>query len=212
MLKTTLDQYNNAGYQPGRSAFVRLLWYLVNSLFFQSTLFPINRLKVGLLRLFGAQVGNGVTIKPSVTIKYPWRLSIGSHAWIGEKVWIDNLADVCIGSHVCLSQGAMLLTGSHDYKQPTFDLMTGRILLEDGVWIGAQAVVCPGVIGRSHSVLSVNSVATTYLAAYKVYQGNPAVVKRDRLPATPASLEVDSNPKPAYAEEPAQAAALLQDT
>lgn len=181
MLKTTLDQYDNAWYQPGKSAFVRLLWYFVNSLIFQSSLFPVNSLKLGLLRLFGAQVGQGVVIKPSVTIKYPWRLSIGSHVWIGEKVWIDNLADVGIGSHVCISQGAMLLTGSHNYKQPTFDLMLGKIVLDEGVWIGAQAVVCPGVIGRSHSVLSVNSVATAHLEAFKIYQGNPAVVKRDRV-------------------------------
>ncbi len=181
MLKTTLDQYDNTWYQPGRSAFVRLLWYFVNSLFFQSSLFPINSLKVGLLRLFGAQVGQGVTIKPAVTIKYPWRLRIGSYAWIGEKVWIDNLADVHIGSHVCLSQGAMLLTGSHNYKRPAFDLMLRKIVLEEGVWIGAQAVVCPGVIGESHSVLSVNSVATVRLEAYKIYQGNPAIVKRDRV-------------------------------
>ena len=181
MLKTTLDQYENSWYQPGKSALVQLLWYFVNSLFFQSSLFPINGLKTGLLRMFGAQVGQGVIIKPAVNIKYPWRLSIGDYVWIGEKVWIDNLVDVHIGSNACISQGAMLLTGSHNYKQPTFDLMTGSILLEEGVWIGAQSVVCPGVRCGSHSVLSVSSVATTNLKAYKIYQGNPAIIKRDRV-------------------------------
>ncbi len=181
MIKTTLDQYDNAWYQPGQSALVRLLWYLVNSLIFQSSLFPINSLKIGLLRLFGARVGQGVVIKPSVTIKYPWRLSIGSHVWIGERVWIDNLADVRIDSQVCISQGAMLLTGSHNYKRATFDLSLGKIVLEEGVWIGAQAVVCPGVTAHSHSVLSVSSVATGTLEAYTMYQGNPASPKRARV-------------------------------
>ncbi|MEQ9441775.1 MAG: WcaF family extracellular polysaccharide biosynthesis acetyltransferase [Cyclobacteriaceae bacterium] len=181
MLKTTLDQYENSWYQPGKSALVQLLWYFVNSLFFQSSLFPINGLKTGLLRMFGAQVGQGVIIKPAVNIKYPWRLSIGDYVWIGEKVWIDNLVEVHIGSNTCISQGAMLLTGSHNYKRPTFDLMTGSILLEEGVWIGAQSVVCPGVRCGSHSVLSVSSVATTNLKAYKIYQGNPASIKRDRV-------------------------------
>ena len=181
MLKTTLNQYDNSWYQPGRSALVRLSWYFVNCVFFQSALLPFNALKVYLLRLFGARVGRGATIKPSVNIKYPWRLRVGDHVWIGEGVWIDNLADVTISNQVCLSQGAMLLTGSHDYKRPTFDLITGDITLEEGVWVGARAVVCPGVTCGSHSVLSVNSVATTHLEAYKVYQGNPAVAKRERI-------------------------------
>lgn len=180
MHKTALNLYDNAWYQLGKSAFVRLLWYYVNFLFFQSNWLPLSSVKVLLLRLFGAQVGQGVTIKPSVNIKYPWRLSIGDHVWIGENVWIDNLANVHIGSHVCISQGAMLLTGSHNYKQPTFDLMIGDIVLEDGVWIGAQAVVCPGITCHSHSVLAVSSVATADLKPYMIYQGNPAIAKRKR--------------------------------
>ena len=194
MLKTTLDQYDNSGYQPGGNPITRLLWYFVNSLIFRSALFPINSLKVRLLRGFGATVGRGVTIKPAVNIKYPWRLRVGDHVWIGEQVWIDNLADVVLGNHVCLSQGAMLLTGSHHYKRPTFDLITGKITLEDGVWIGAQAVVCPGVVGQSHSVLSVHSVATSPLEAYTIYQGNPAVPKRKRViqePASPSRMHAD---------------------
>lgn len=181
MLKTDLHSYDNRWYQPGKTSWVRLLWYLINGFVFQSNCFPVNRLKVWLLRGFGASVGMGVVIKPSVNIKYPWRLSIGDHVWIGEKVWIDNLTQVQIGSHVCISQGAMLLTGSHNYKEPGFDLLVKEIVLEDGVWIGAKAVVCPGVRCHSHSVLSVSSVATSDLKAYMIYQGNPASIKRHRI-------------------------------
>ena len=85
-----------------------------------------------------------------------------------------------IGSHVCLSQGVMLLTGNHNYTKPTFDLMVGKIILEDGVWLGALSVVCPGVTCGSHSVLSVGSVATKDLEAYGIYQGNPAMKVRER--------------------------------
>ena len=137
-------------------------------------------LLIRLLKAFGAKVGVGVVIKPSVSIKYPCILSIGNHVWIGENVWIDNLTDVTIGSHVCLSQGVMLLTGNHNYTKPTFDLMVGKIILEDGVWLGALSVVCPGVTCGSHSVLSVGSVATKDLEAYGIYQGNPAMKVRER--------------------------------
>lgn len=131
--------------------------------------------------MFGAEVGTNVLIKPSVNIKYPWRLKIGNHVWIGENVWIDNLTNVTIADHVCVSQGAMLLTGNHNYKKPTFDLIVGEIVLEEGVWIGAKSTVCSGVTCRSHAVLSVNSVATNDLEPYHIYVGNPCEKVRERI-------------------------------
>lgn len=131
--------------------------------------------------MFGAHVGKGVVIKPHVRIKYPWRMVIGNHVWIGEDVWIDNLAKVVIGDNCCLSQGAFLLCGNHDYSKTTFDLIIGEIHLEEGVWIGAKSIVCPGVTCRSHAVLAVGSVATKDLDAYGIYQGNPALKVRERI-------------------------------
>ncbi len=180
-MKTDLSSFNNKWYQPG-SKFKILLWYFTNVLFFQNTLIPSSGLKISLLKFFGATIGKGVVIKPGVNIKYPWMLKIGNHSWIGEKVWIDNLAEVKIGNNVCVSQGAMLLCGNHNYKKTTFDLIVKEIVLEDGVWIGAQCIVCPGVICHSHSILSVNSVANKEMEAYSIYQGNPAVKVRQRIP------------------------------
>jgi putative colanic acid biosynthesis acetyltransferase WcaF len=177
---TDLSTYNNDWYKPGASGLKRMLWYFTNIIFFKSGLFPINGLKTFLLRSFGAKIGKGLILKPVVNIKYPWKLRIGDHCWIGENVWIDNLAFVSLGDHVCLSQNAMLLTGNHDYKKSTFDLMIGEIVLENGVWIGAHAIVSPGVNCFSHSVLAVNSVATKDLDAYGIYQGNPAQKIKER--------------------------------
>lgn len=180
MLTTDLSKYDNSSYQPGAGSLKRLLWYYVNIFFFKSALWPSSGLKCKLLRLFGAKIGKGVNIKPSVNIKYPWRLTVGDYTWIGENSWIDNLDDVVIGKHCCISQGAMLLTGNHNYRLSTFDLMTGKIVLEDGAWVGAFSIVCPGVTCKSHSLLAVNSVAVRNLAAYTIYQGNPAVKVRER--------------------------------
>jgi putative colanic acid biosynthesis acetyltransferase WcaF len=178
--KVSLASYNNSWYDPGAGGLKRFTWYFINVLFFINPLFPFSFVKVVLLRLFGARIGSGVVIKPSVNIKYPWLLEVGSHVWIGEKVWIDNLALVKIEDNVCISQGAMLLTGNHHYRKATFDLITSGIKLEEGSWVGAFAIVCPGVICRTHSVLSVNSVATETLDPYWVYKGNPAVKTRER--------------------------------
>ena len=178
-----LSRYDNSWYRPG-PAWKRLAWYLVNAVFFLNPLNPSSGLKAWWLRVFGARVGRGVVIKPGVNVKYPWFLTIGDHVWIGENVWIDNLADVSLGAHVCLSQGALLLTGNHDFKAPAFDLRVRPIVLEDGVWIGARAVVCPGVHAQSHAVLTVGSVATQNLDAYGIYQGNPAARVKQRVIAT----------------------------
>ena len=109
MNSVQLDQYNNDSYKPG-STLKKTLWYFTNILFFKTLLpFP-SSFKVKLLKLFEAKVGNGIVMKPDVNIKYPWFLEIGDDCWIGEGVWIDNLAKVTIGNNVVLSQGAYLLT------------------------------------------------------------------------------------------------------
>lgn len=158
----------------------RFLWYYLNALVFKTSLLPISSFKVFLLRSFGAKVGKGITIKPGVNIKYPWNLIIGNQTWIGENVWIDSLVLVIIGDHVCLSQGAVILTGSHDYKKTSFNLITNSVILENGVWICAGAIVNSGVTACSHAVLTAGSVANKNLEAFYVYQGNPAVKIRVR--------------------------------
>lgn len=181
MQQTDLSIYNNSPYHPGGNAVKRILWFYINACFFKTSIFPISWLKVWLLRLSGAEIGKNVVIKPCVNIKYPWLLNVGDHSWIGEAVWIDNLVMVNIGKHVCLSQGAMLLTGSHNYKSTAFNLITGNITLEDGVWIGAGAIVNHSVRVSSHAVLTAGSVATKDLEPYFIYQGNPAQKIRPRL-------------------------------
>jgi putative colanic acid biosynthesis acetyltransferase WcaF len=180
MLKTNLRSYNNHPYHPGGSMVKRVLWHYINAFVFKSSLFPVYGLKVSLLRLFGANIGKQVEIKPNVNIKYPWNLTIADEVWIGEEVWIDNLVMITIGSNVCLSQGALLLTGSHNYKKSSFDLITGHIILEEGAWIGAKAIVNQGITIGSHTVLAAGSVATKNLEAYAIYQGNPATRIRER--------------------------------
>ena len=179
-MKTDLSKYNNDWYNPGNK-FIRFLWFFVNVFFLQSKLCPFNNVKVFLLRIFGAKVGSNVIIKPGVNIKYPWKLIIGNNVWIGEKVWIDNLGLITINNNVCISQEAMLICGNHNYKKSSFDLIVKNIMVKEGVWIGAKAIVCPGVVCNSHSVLTIGSVATNNLEEYTIYSGNPASEVKKRI-------------------------------
>lgn len=179
MIKTDLSKYNNSWYKPG-GFFKRTTWYFINVLFFINPLNPSSRIKILLLKIFGAEIGKGVVVKQGVNIKYPWKLQIEDYSWIGENVWIDNLDQVRIGKNCCLSQGVLLLCGNHNYNKQTFDLMIGCITLEDGVWIGAQSILGPNTICKSHSVLSIQSASTGVLDEYSIYRGNPATKIKDR--------------------------------
>ncbi|HIF9217878.1 TPA: WcaF family extracellular polysaccharide biosynthesis acetyltransferase [Photobacterium damselae] len=174
-----LDKYHSN--YKNVNLIIRLLWVVLSIVFFENKLpIPI-KIKIIILNLFGAKVSKSVVIKPNVKIKYPWNLTIGNYSWIGEYVWIDNLAKVDIGSNCCVSQGAYLLTGNHNYKKTTFDLIISDIEIKEGAWIGAQSIVCPGVTVNKLAVLSVGSVANKNLLANGIYQGNPAILKKERV-------------------------------
>ena len=159
---------------------MRVFWYFTNILVFKSSFFNSYSIKRILLKVFGAKIGKNVIIKPNVNIKYPWKLQLGDHVWIGEGAWIDNLDSVIIGDHCCVSQGALLICGNHDYTKVTFDLVVKPIVLEDGVWIGAKSVVCPGVVARTHAILTAGSTISKDMQAYSIYRGNPAEKVKSR--------------------------------
>lgn len=153
------------------------LWLLCDGVFVRSWL-PGSRWRVAALRAFGAQVGKGVVIKPGVAIKFPWKLRVGDHCWIGERVWIDNLAPVTIGSNVCLSQGAYLCTGSHDWAKASFDLRVAPIEIKDRVWVCARSTIAPGTVVGEGAVISLGSVFSGVASEWTVYRGTNAVSVR----------------------------------
>lgn len=182
-----LSAFRAGGFERGRPRWVEAAWLCCQAVLF-STWLPGSRWRVGLLRLFGARVGNGVVIKPGARVKFPWRLKIGDHSWIGERAWLDDLCEISIGSNCCISQGAYLCTGNHDWSDPSFGLILKPIVLCDGSWVGAHAVVCLGVTLGEQAVAAAGSVVTKDIPEFEIHAGNPAAYKRRRiLPASPRS-------------------------
>lgn len=179
--KVRLVDFKGFQFDKGASKRKQALWYFVNALFVRASWNPFMGIKIFLLRLFGAKIGKGLIIKNNVTVKSPWNLIVGDYCWIGENVWIDNLDRVVIGSNVCISQGAMLLTGNHDYTVSNMPYRNAPINIVDGAWIGAKTVVCPGVVVHGNAILTVGSVATKDMEENGIYQGNPARLLRKRI-------------------------------
>lgn len=178
--KVDLAGFSTGNFDKGAGRMKIMLWYMVNALIVRAAWNPLMGLKISFLRMFGAKIGKGVVIKNDVRIKSPWYLTVGDNCWLGENCWIDNLDRVTIGSNVCISQGAMLLTGNHDYKVATMPYRNAPVVIEDGAWIGANSTVCPGVTVHRNAILTVGSIVTKDMDASGIYQGNPAVKIRTR--------------------------------
>lgn len=154
---------------------------MISLIVFQSGWFPFYGVKRWLLRVFGASVGRGVVLKPHVRIKFPWCCQLGNDCWIGEDVWIDNLANVQIANDVCLSQGAYLCTGSHDHRSTTFDLIVKPIVIEEQAWVAARSVVLQGVTIGQGAVVAAGSVVTGDVESGMIVGGSPCRVIGERV-------------------------------
>jgi putative colanic acid biosynthesis acetyltransferase WcaF len=174
-----LDIYDNGSFDRGRPKWVEALWLFADWLLIRSAL-PGSTHRRIILRMFGARIGKGAAIKPGVRVKFPWRLMVGDFSWIGEDVWIDNLTDVTIGSHCCVSQTAYLCTGSHDWASPDFKLIVRPIHIGNHAWVAARGVVGPGVTLGEGSVLTIGSVATSNLQPWSIHSGVPAKIIKAR--------------------------------
>ena len=181
-----LSRPDNSELVRGRPLLVEALWYFVGLPLLSSHCITSSRFRAALLRIFGAQVGKGVCIKPRLRVKFPWYLTIGDYSWIGEDVWIDNLAEVRIGAHTCVSQGVYLCTGNHDWSHRHMKLQRRPIVVGQGVWIAARALICPGIEIGDGAIVSAGSVVSRNVPAFEIHGGNPARLVRRRRMTEPA--------------------------
>jgi len=188
-----LSQFDNRSFDRGASRLKEALWVLARCLFFLNGFPWPSGFRVRLLRLFGAKVGRGVVIRSEVNIWLPWRLELGDHVWLGEEVFILNLAPVRIESNVCISQRVFLCTGSHDFYREDFALVTEPITIKPGSWIAAQAFVGPGVTIGPDSVVSAGSVVMDDVPPGVLVRGNPAQVVKVITPPAIKPNPTESN-------------------
>ncbi len=174
-----LASFDNLWFKPGRSRPVQVLWFFLGAPLLRSFL-PFSGWRMAILRLFGARIGAGVVLKPGLRVKYPWRLTVGNDTWIGEDCWIDNLGPISVGNDVCISQGAYLCTGNHDWSDPAFGLIVKPIILANGSWVGARSMICPGVTVHECGIAAAGSVVSKDVPAFEIHAGNPAAFVRTR--------------------------------
>ena len=167
-------------WHPGAPLLLQILWLCLGAPLLAARWLPGSAWRVALLRLSGARIGVGCRIKPGLRVKFPWRLVAGNHCWLAEDTWIDNLARVQLGDRVCLSQGAYLCTGNHNFRSPDFDLQLGPIRIDSDAWIAARAVLAPGTAVGAGAVVALGAVVSGAVPEGAIVRGNPAVVVGNR--------------------------------
>lgn len=152
-----LGGFTGTGYDKGRPVAVQAAWFVVLNLVFMKWWCPA-WLRVTLLRAFGAHVGSGVLVRHRVRVLWPWKLTVGDDVWIGEGAWILNVDPVLIENDVCVSQEALLCSGSHDRLSPTFEFDNAPIVLRRGCWIAARSTVLRGADVPAGAVVGAGTV------------------------------------------------------
>lgn len=156
-------------------------WWLVQSSFFALSPQFAYKWRNFLLKSFGAKIGRGVIIRPSVKVTYPWRLTIGDNSWIGDNVELYTLGEIEIGNDVVISQRSYICTGSHEYQKETFDIYAKKITIEDQVWLATDVYIAPGLTVGKGAVIGARSSVFKNMPAEMICIGSPAKPVRHRL-------------------------------
>ncbi len=159
----------------------RAIWMLMGRPMFRMSFHNWYNFRARLLRLFGARIGKGVAIRPTVKIEVPWMIQIDDDATIGDHAILYGLGPIKIGKRTIVSQYAHLCAGTHDYADRTFKLIRSPITVGDDAWIGADAFIGPGVTVGRLSVVGARSSAYKSLPEAQVCVGNPAKPIKERM-------------------------------
>jgi putative colanic acid biosynthesis acetyltransferase WcaF len=168
-----LRRYDQSWFDRGRPGWYILLWWLVQAVVFPLTPHSAHAIRVRVLRLFGAKLGQGVSIRPTARFTYPWKVTIGDYSWIGDDVVLYSLDQITIGAHCVISQKTYLCTGSHDIHDPAFGLQTAPIAIGNGAWVATDCFVAPGVEIGANAVVGARSTVLKSLPNQQVCWGSP---------------------------------------
>lgn len=128
------------------------------------------------LKGFLNKIGRHITIESNVFLGNGRDIELGNYVQINEDCWIRN---VRIGDYCMIAPRVMILNYGHNTggKEPM--IFQGvrkyeQTVIEDDVWIGAAAIIMPGVKIGTGSIIAAGSIVTKSVERYSVVGGNPA--------------------------------------
>jgi maltose O-acetyltransferase len=124
-------------------------------------------------------VGEDVEIRPPIFVDYGRHIRIGARTFINFGLTALDVAAIAIGEDVLMGPNVQLLTPIHpiapEPRRAKWEAAL-PITIEDNVWIGGLAVICPGVTVGQDSVIGAGTVVTKNVPPGSIAVGNPARV------------------------------------
>jgi putative colanic acid biosynthesis acetyltransferase WcaF len=172
---------------PLGNKLARVAWGVVYLLLFRFSPTPCFGWRRLLLRAFGARIARTAKVYPSARIWAPWNLTMEAGAVVGPEVYCYSVGPIELGVDSTTSYRTFLCTASHDIHDPARPLVIGRIRLERGAYLFADAFIGMNVTVGEAAVVAARAVVVRDVGPYDVVAGNPArVVGRRRLPGAHA--------------------------
>jgi maltose O-acetyltransferase len=134
-----------------------------------------------LLRERLAAVGDGAVIRPPFHCDYGFNIRLGTGVFLNFNCVILDVVTVTIGARTQIAPGVQILTADHprDAETRRTGLEFGRpVHIGENVWIGAGALILPGVTIGDDALIGAGSVVTRDVPRFVLCAGNPAVVIR----------------------------------
>ena len=163
-----------------KEAIMIRIWEVVWTLFVRWLPTPFYRWHIFLLNLFGAHISGHPFIAPTARIYAPWLLTVGDRSCIATRSEIYNLGPVIIKERVTIAQYAYICNGSHDLSDNKLPLVVGDVVIDNDVFIGARAIILPGLHLCRYSVVGAGAVLTQNTTDFGIYAGNPARFIKER--------------------------------
>lgn len=136
---------------------------------------------LALLRERLGSVGDGALIRPPFHCDYGWNIHLGAGAFVNFGCVILDVAQVHIGERAQIGPNVQLLAADHPRDAATRDagLEYGRpVRIGRNAWIGAGALILPGVSVGDDAIVGAGSVVTRDVPAGATVVGNPARPRR----------------------------------
>ena len=159
---------------------LRLLWETTWTLLCVWTPKPLNPWRLFWLRVFGAHIHGTPFVHQRARIAIPWHLTLHDRSCIGDRANLYSLGEIEIGARATVAQEVYLSTGSHDFDEPGFRLVTAKITIGEDAFLAARVFVMPGVSVGARSIVGACSVVTKDIPEGVIAVGNPCEVRRPR--------------------------------
>lgn len=134
----------------------------------------LNPWRLLILKFFGAKISGNPFVHSKAKIQIPWHLTMLDRACLGESANAYSLGHIEIMDGATIAQEAYLCTGTHDFNNPSLQLITEKITIGENAFIGVRAMILPGIKIGKNAVVGAQAVVTKDIEKNHIVAGNPA--------------------------------------